>query len=706
MDMNIINDKLQKALSLNDDNQLIITLCDQMLQQGRKYLGDSEYLRVSVIRNYAAIQMMHFQEARQNLKRLNIEFPGTIDILYLLFNLEYKLNNFKKATEYGDQFLNNIDKSICSTKSVTDARLKVHEICNNLGSLALKLNEPEKAIGYFQKGLTYNNKYALLYQNLSIVYSQLGQWKTAENILNEGMTQCSGDAELYRIFGVVYQNQYYFQKSRELYDKAIRLGSHEALFDMALNYHTLLKYKDANKYLKNFLKHQPHNDEARKIYEALKASPLIRWKEPTISVSMIVKNEEKLLGQCLESIKDIADEIVVVDTGSTDRTVEIAKKNGAKVFHYPWRDDFSKARNYSIAKSTGKWIFYIDADEVLVREDIPKVMKAKWQKKYDAVLFNIFSQLPGLLGGVSQGKHIYPRLFKNRKDIYFEGIVHNVLRMPKRYAMSEIRLMHYGYDLDKDRMKRKFERSMPLLLKQVEKKPNDPYIRFNTAQMLLSRSHYAAAEIHILKIFELLSPDDKRQQHIFLMGLYQMAVIKLRQDKIDEAERYCNEALEIKPDYIDPIHMLSLIYWKKKEYQKAQKMLYYYLEVRERYLESSEYNLLILNKVGNDFEVHYVLGEINYAEGNVPAAKEALEKSIQSNPYFWKCYVLMGKIALHEGDYRQACEAMEMGIKYGYMNAEQYGSLGTSQQEYSDLLKLYNSTLQSLAQNETSQVQP
>src|SRR4030066_756382 len=96
---------------------------------------------------------------------------------------------------------------------------------------------------------------------------------------------------------------------------------------------------------------------------------------PTISACMIVKNEEKFLAQCLKSIKDAVDEIIIVDTGSTDNTVEIAQSFGAKVYHHPWRNSFSEARNHSLSYATCDWILQIDADEALEQSDIPLLHK-------------------------------------------------------------------------------------------------------------------------------------------------------------------------------------------------------------------------------------------------------------------------------------------------------------------------------------------
>ena len=94
----------------------------------------------------------------------------------------------------------------------------------------------------------------------------------------------------------------------------------------------------------------------------------------TLSLCMITKNEEKNLSRCLDSIKDIVDEIIIVDTGSTDKTVEIAKSYGAHIYHYDWNNDFSKARNVSLQKATKDWILVLDADEVLPYEEGLKLL--------------------------------------------------------------------------------------------------------------------------------------------------------------------------------------------------------------------------------------------------------------------------------------------------------------------------------------------
>ena len=176
-----------------------------------------------------------------------------------------------------------------------------------------------------------------------------------------------------------------------------------------------------------------------------------------ISAVMIVKNEESCLETCLKSIQGV-DEIIIVDTGSKDKTIEIAKKYTDKVYtDYKWNDNFAEARNYAKSKATGKWILSIDADERLIStiEQVRKIIKQAEKDKNDAI--NVIQ-----VSGNQSNK--FPRLFKNCKEIYWIGAIHNYLSMTAR-ADSNLKI-EYGYspahNLDPDR-------TLRILKKEVAK---------------------------------------------------------------------------------------------------------------------------------------------------------------------------------------------------------------------------------------------
>ncbi|CAG1770772.1 partial heptose III glucuronosyltransferase, partial [uncultured bacterium] len=181
----------------------------------------------------------------------------------------------------------------------------------------------------------------------------------------------------------------------------------------------------------------------------------------TLSACMIVKNEEKFLAQCLRSIKNAVDEIIIVDTGSTDRTVDIAQSFDAKVYRHPWKNSFSEARNHSLSYAACDWILQIDADEALEQADIPLLHKLITTDSHNAIFVAIYSELPG-----GQAKHYFQRIFRRGKA-HFEGIVHNQLIFEGKALESEIRFYHYGYNLSDRDMERKYKRTGALLRQQL-----------------------------------------------------------------------------------------------------------------------------------------------------------------------------------------------------------------------------------------------
>ena len=145
-------------------------------------------------------------------------------------------------------------------------------------------------------------------------------------------------------------------------------------------------------------------------------------KKTTLSLCMIVKNEEKMLKDCLASVQDIVDEIIIVDTGSTDTTLGIAKHFNAKIYHYKWNGNFSDARNESISHATGDWILWLDADERLNRKSLPELRQVIRHKPPGPEIYKIN------IKNFQKGDYYYisdaHRLFTNFFGIEFTGRIH------------------------------------------------------------------------------------------------------------------------------------------------------------------------------------------------------------------------------------------------------------------------------------------
>ena len=201
-----------------------------------------------------------------------------------------------------------------------------------------------------------------------------------------------------------------------------------------------------------------------------------------LSACLIVKNEEQRLPQCLESLRSLADEIIVVDTGSSDRTVAIAENYHTRVFHFAWCDDFSQARNYAIAQAKGKWILVIDADEIVEQSAIAILQEVMQQD--DCIAVNL---LRSEIGAAQAPYSLVLRLFRNHSKICFTGIYHESIDQSVTDLQAEEPnwqvlnieipvLLHYGYTASEIQLKHKYDFAKQLMHKHLETFPEDSYM--------------------------------------------------------------------------------------------------------------------------------------------------------------------------------------------------------------------------------------
>lgn len=203
--------------------------------------------------------------------------------------------------------------------------------------------------------------------------------------------------------------------------------------------------------------------------------------EIVLSIGMIVKNEEKHLENCLSALRNLTDyissELIIVDTGSTDRTKEIALKYTDKVYDFEWIDDFAAARNYGLKKAKGKWFMFLDADEYF-DEDCSQMIKFfSYPELYEHGKWN--------WGTVSMRNYsddkrkeytlFYPsRLAKINPKVYFVGKIHEgLIGEDLVTANFETVVHHYGYVSNNSNLKNKMKRNMPLLLNEYKDRPTD-----------------------------------------------------------------------------------------------------------------------------------------------------------------------------------------------------------------------------------------
>jgi len=220
--------------------------------------------------------------------------------------------------------------------------------------------------------------------------------------------------------------------------------------------------------------------------------------KPTISAAMIARNEEPYIFDCLQSIAEVADEIVLVDTGSTDRTAEMAADLGASVYHFEWDNDYAAARDESLRHVTGDWIFQIDPDERLRPASVPILLEAV--KKTDLLHFNISVH--------NQGKpdpepDEIPRLFRRVPGMHYTRPYHEtVCPFFERYLSENpgwvrgfvegIVLDHVGHATrSQDEMTQKTLRAIYIMERWLQKNPDDLYIaqKLVVSYAMIQRTH-------------------------------------------------------------------------------------------------------------------------------------------------------------------------------------------------------------------------
>jgi len=390
---------------------------------------------------------------------------------------------------------------------------------------------------------------------------------------------------------------------------------------------------------------------------------------PSVSACMIVKNEEELLPACLDSIRDWVDEIVVVDTGSSDRTVEIAESYGAKVFHQPWEGDFSKHRNYSIDQATGEWIFIIDADERMTGNDIPVIRRHLKELAAEIMAVNILN----VGGKYDEQVTFLPsiRFFRRDLGLRYEGIVHNQLKIDPTNPVlrTGVTIRHLGYGLSPEKIKAKAERTIGLLDRQLAENPDNPFALLNYAQVLLglglesvpdgARKVMATAG----RAAELTHPDVKGERSIHLMTLQQLALVHFLVGNYDEAERFAMQVLTHKADYLDPILLLGNVYLRCGDLDRAEQYFQRYLTTQATYNESAETEDLIVVHPRSLHHAHYGLGVAAEQRHRFDAAGRHFETVLDTMPEFMDANVRLGFIRLRSNRLADAKACFEAQIQ-------------------------------------------
>jgi len=298
---------------------------------------------------------------------------------------------------------------------------------------------------------------------------------------------------------------------------------------------------------------------------------------------MIVKNEECCLERCLQSVQGLVDEIVVVDTGSTDRTVEVAQSFDAKIFSYQWNDSFADARNFSLDQATGDWILVLDADEVVGLGDHQKIRELI--SKTNIYLYDLiqttYCEDSALLGWIPNKLKVAEaegylgyfesplvRLFRRKASIRFHGVLHeHASHCDSQIIVGQtgLRIHHYGKIQDELLREKKEDFYLSLAQKKVQEEPQNSLAWEELGVILLNKKLYAEAQVSFERALK-LNPKSV-QTHVSL------ATLAYHRKEWNQAIHQYLDLLMMDPQEVTPYLFLPALLSRVDQFEMADKII-------------------------------------------------------------------------------------------------------------------------------------
>lgn len=339
-----------------------------------------------------------------------------------------------------------------------------------------------------------------------------------------------------------------------------------------------------------------------------------------ISICMIVKNEENILEDCMKQLYKLGYEIVVVDTGSTDKTIEIAKNYTDKVYDYEWNEDFAAARNFAISKTSNEYVMMIDSDEIVVSFDKDE-LENKIRKYPDGIGRLLIISDYTRDGERYQSNSRISRLF-SKKIYHYEGRIHEQV-VPKAENIEgtiydlPIHIHHGGYEGDLETRRKKTERNIKLLFKELADKGDDPYTLYQLGKSYYMQEDYLQASEWFGKAlyFDLDPRIDYVQD---MVESYGYALLNSKQYDTAMGLLGVYDEFAVNADFV---YLVGLIYMNNARFTEAI----------SEFLKATKMKNYKINGV-NSYRAYYNIGVIYECLGQLKRAKEYYNRSGDYGP--------------------------------------------------------------------------
>lgn len=381
--------------------------------------------------------------------------------------------------------------------------------------------------------------------------------------------------------------------------------------------------------------------------EASGALRLVEQPRPKLSLCMIVRDNERTIDACLASIAPCVDELIVVDTGSLDRTPEIALTYGAKLYHFPWCDDFAAARNESLKYATGEWIFWMDSDDV-IPEDCGRKLRALVDGKHPANCLGYVMQVhcPGQNPtDVTVVDHV--KLFRNQPELRFEFRIHEqilpaIRRAGGEVAFTDVYVVHAGSDRSHEGQAHKLERDFKLLQLELADRPDHPFVLFNLGMTHADCGQHAEA---IRSLERCLAVSAPAESHV--RKAYALLVSSLMQSgRHVDAEGICARGRELFADDKELLFRQAMLEHHGGRLEEAAAAYRQLLEAEERrHFTSIDAGL-------SGYKARHNLAVVLEDLGDIEAAANEWRQVTQNQPDYAPAWRSLGEILLRQGKKR------------------------------------------------------
>ncbi len=339
----------------------------------------------------------------------------------------------------------------------------------------------------------------------------------------------------------------------------------------------------------------------------------------TVSLCMIVRDEEDCLRSALQSVQALTDELIIVDTGSSDKTSQLSQAAGAKLFQIAWTNDFSVARNFSLQQATSDWILVLDADEVLESID-PETFSILLT---DDQVEGYFLRIQNILDSKQpEFNDQVVRLFRNKSLYRFEGAIHeqvapSILRANngKGLAPAPLTLLHFGYLKDRLYSKEKFIRNSAIIQQELQRNPDNPFLLYCLGLEYYQQDSIAEGLAQLSKALGRLTGHEGYFEDVLL----NIALGYLRLEKITPLIDFLSKALSMYPDQADFLFLRGTAYFQQRDFRQAAEDL-------ERSLKIGTM------KLATSFQANCLLGDIYNSSQNLQQASEAYIRALESSP--------------------------------------------------------------------------